>query len=84
MSCINRSKNRKALQEALDYYESYMTRYWDPKTCCLHPADLETAHDTAKRQALQMFHPNQDEDETDFEKMLISKVRTQHCINYND
>lgn len=74
MSSINRSKNRKALQQALSFYDNYMMSFWDPTTCCLHPADLRSAHNTAKQQALQMFHPSQDSDELDYEKMLLSQV----------
>ena len=74
MSFINRSKNKKALQQSLHSYDNYMIAFWDTTTCCLHPEDLRLAHEAGKSQALRMFHPNQESHELDYEKMLLSQI----------
>ncbi|XP_021206221.1 atlastin isoform X2 [Bombyx mori] len=59
---INRSKNRKQFMLSLSFYVNYMSLFWDPDTCCLHPNDLVNERNLALEQALKLFHPELPDD----------------------
>lgn len=61
------------MNEGIEEYDSYMKKFANNESLCLHPDDLEEAHRIAICRALTAFHPNKecsagfdynDEDET--------------------